>query len=188
MCFGFFLAATMAFGALQTFAPTVLERLYQMSLPAATTALSGYLLGGAAGVLAGGFLAAGRTDEDRIIVGALLAAACVAVVVALAGVPVWTVIGLMVLMGFLTGLVGPSRDLLVRRAATAGLGPRAFGRVYGVVYSGLDVGLASAPLAFGPLMDAGRYAEVLVGVAFLQGLAVFTAARVGAKSRTAAPA
>lgn len=188
MCFGFFLTATMAFGALQNFSPTVLERLYHMSLPVATSALSAYLAGGAAGTLAGGFLAAGRADADRIIAAALLAAAGVAVLIAVAVVPSWAVVGLMALMGFLTGVVAPSRDLLVRRAAMAGLGKRAFGRVYGVVYSGLDVGLAAAPLVFGPLMDAGRYPEVLVGVAVLQGLAIFTAIRVAARSRTLATA
>lgn len=183
MCFGFFLSATMAFGALQSFSPTVLERLYGLSLPLATSALSAYLVGGAGGTFAGGFLAAGRTDQDRIIAAALLAAAGVAVLLANAVAPAWTVVGLMALMGFLTGLVAPSRDLLVRRAATSGFGACAFGRVYGVVYSGLDVGLAAAPLAFGPLMDAGRYAQVLVGVALLQGLAILTAVRVGASAR-----
>jgi FSR family fosmidomycin resistance protein-like MFS transporter len=55
----------------------------------------------------------------------------------------------MAAIGFLTGLAGPSRDLLVRRAATARFGQAAFGRVYGFVYSGLDTGLALAPLVFG---------------------------------------
>lgn len=183
MCFGFFLTATMAFGALQNFSPMLLERLYGMSLPLATSALSAYLAGGAGGTFAGGFLAAGRTDQDRIIATALLAAAGVAALLAAGVMPAWTVIGLMTLMGFLTGLVAPSRDLLVRRAATAGFGARAFGRVYGVVYSGLDAGLAAAPLAFGPFMDAGRYPQVLMGVALLQGLAILTVVRVGASVR-----
>ncbi len=183
MCFGFFLTATMAFGALQNFSPAVLERLYGISLPLATSALSAYLVGGAGGTAAGGFLAAGRSDQDRIIAAALLAAACVALLLATGSPPSWAVVGLMALMGFLTGLVAPSRDLLVRRAATTGGGAHAFGRVYGVVYSGLDVGLAAAPLAFGPLMDAGRFQQVLVGVAVLQALAILTAVGMGVQSR-----
>jgi MFS family permease len=183
MCFGFFLTATMAFGALQNFSPAVLERLYGISLPLATSALSAYLVGGAGGTAAGGFLAAGRSDQDRIIAAALFAAACVALLLATGLPPSWAVVGLMALMGFLTGLVAPSRDLLVRRAATTGGGAHAFGRVYGVVYSGLDVGLAAAPLAFGPLMDAGRFQQVLVGVAVLQALAILTAVDMGVQSR-----
>jgi MFS family permease len=132
--------------------------------------------------VAGGFLAAGRSDQDRIIAAALFAAACVALLLATGLPPSWAVVGLMALTGFLTGLVAPSRDLLVRRAATTGGGAHAFGRVYGVVYSGLDVGLAAAPLAFGPLMDAGRFQQVLVGVAVLQALAILTAVRMGVQS------
>ena len=55
----------------------------------------------------------------------------------------------------------------------------AAGRVYGFVYSGLDLGLATAPLIFGGLMDARRFGEVLIGVAILQTLAIFSALRVG---------
>jgi hypothetical protein len=85
----------------------------------------------------------------------------------------------MAAIGFSTGIAGPSRDLLVRRAATARFGQAAFGRVYGFVYSGLDLGLALAPLFFGALMDGRRFADVLVGIAILQGLAIFAAVRVG---------
>jgi hypothetical protein len=74
--------------------------------------------------------------------------------------------------------------MLVRRAATATFGAAAFGRVYGFVYSGIDAGLALAPLAFGPFMDAGRYTAVLWGVATLQVLAIGTALAVGSRSRT----
>ncbi|MBK8768590.1 MAG: hypothetical protein IPM01_30300 [Burkholderiaceae bacterium] len=62
----------------------------------------------------------------------------------------------------------PSRDLLVRRVASRSLSggnkSPAFGRVYGFVYSGLDVGLALGPLAFGMLLDAGGRDGVLPGV------------------------
>ncbi len=183
MCFGFFLTATMAFGALQNFAPTLLERLYGLSLPIATSALSAYLVGGAGGTFAGGFLAARRGDQDRIIAAALFAAALMALLLATGTPPPWTVVGLMAVMGFGTGIAGPSRDLLVRRAATSGFGVRSFGRIYGVVYSGLDVGLAAAPLVFGRSMDAGRFQQVLIGVAILQGLAILTAIGVGVRAR-----
>jgi len=93
--------------------------------------------------------------------------------------PAWSILPLMAGIGFCTGTAGPSRDLLVRRAATARFGKAAYGRVYGFVYSGLDLGLATAPLIFGGLMDARRFGDVLIGVALLQGLAIFSALRVG---------
>ena len=82
-------------------------------------------------------------------------------------------------IGFFSGIAGPSRDLLVRRAATARFGQAAYGRIYGFVYSGLDAGLAVAPLVFGGYMDRGQYAAVLVGIALLQAGAILTALRVG---------
>jgi FSR family fosmidomycin resistance protein-like MFS transporter len=114
----------------------------------------------------------------------LFAAALCAVVLASAAVPGWSVVAIMGCMGFSVGFIGPSRDMLVRRAATSTFGTGAFGRVYGFVYSGIDAGLALAPLVFGPLMDAGHYTQVLWGVALLQILAIGTALRVGSRART----
>ena len=93
--------------------------------------------------------------------------------------PGWAILPLMGGIGFCTGVAGPSRDLLVRKAATARFGKAAYGRVYGFVYSGLDLGLALAPVIFGGLMDARRFGSVLVGIAVFQTLAIFTALRVG---------
>jgi MFS family permease len=94
-----------------------------------------------------------------------------------------SLVAFMAFMGFGAGFAGPSRDLLVRRAATSTFGASAYGRIYGFVYSGIDTGLAIAPIVFGLLMDAGRYAHVLWGVALLQSLAIVTALLVGARAR-----
>ena len=61
----------------------------------------------------------------------------------------------------------------------ARFGKPAIGRIYGFVYSGLDLGLACAPLFFGGLMDQQAYGSVLIGIAIFQSLAIFTALRVG---------
>ena len=86
-------------------------------------------------------------------------------------------------IGYCTGVAGPSRDLLVRRVATSRFGQAAYGRVYGFVYSGLDAGLALAPLMFGRLMDGGNFSGVLIGFAILQTLAIFTALRAGGRQQ-----
>jgi MFS family permease len=89
------------------------------------------------------------------------------------------------LMGLGAGIAGPSRDMIVKRATPA----NASGRVYGVVYSGLDIGQALAPLVFGPLMDKGQYAAVFVGLALVQAVLIASAFNVGRVRRTAlAPA
>ena len=82
--------------------------------------------------------------------------------------PVATVIVLLGLIGFGSGVAGPSRDLLVRDAAPK----NATGRVYGVVYSGLDIGLSGAPLMFGMLMDAHHPGWVFIGIGAFQALSL----------------
>lgn len=178
LCFGFFFLITVAFGAIQNFAAPILQNLYGISLTSAATALSAYLLAAAGGIFVGGFLAREHA-QDRIIAVVLALAAVLAIVMAMEILPGAAVLPAMAGIGFCTGIAGPSRDLLVRRAATARFGQAAYGRIYGFVYSGLDTGLAVAPLLFGHFMDAGRYASVLVGIAVFQALAVLTALRVG---------
>lgn len=179
LCFGFFFFTTMAFGAFQNFGTPVLQHVYGLTLAAAATGLTVFLLGGAAGMAVGGFLAGQGPAHDRRIALVLASAALLALLLASGQVPPVMVPALMAAIGFCTGLAGPSRDLLVRRAAAARFGHAAFGRVYGFVYAGLDTGLALSPLLFGPLLDGGRFGLVLVGVATLQAVAVLTALGIG---------
>ena len=183
MCFLFFLLTVMAFGGLQNFLQPILERTYGVTLAVAATALTAYLLGSAAGIAAGGFLASKGDKQERLIAAALGFGALCALLIATGWVPAWSIAVLMGLMGFGVGLAGPSRDMLVRRAATSTFGAGAFGRIYGFVYSGIDTGLAIAPIAFGLLMDAGRFPQVLWGVAALQVLAIGAALLVGSRAR-----
>lgn len=187
MCFGFFLLITTALSGLQNFGPPVLHEIYGLSLAAGASALTLFLSAGAAGMVLGGFLVTRYEHHERIVAVVLIVATAFALVLAGGDVPAWSVAALMAAMGFFTGIAGPSRDMLVRRAATARFGQRTFGRVYGFVYSGLDVGLAAAPvLIFGPLMDADHFAMVLIGVAVAQGLAVLTALGVGSNQPVSA--
>jgi MFS transporter, FSR family, fosmidomycin resistance protein len=179
MCFAFFFFATMAFGALQNYAPSVMQHLYGLSLVAGASSLTLFLLGGAAGMIVGGFVAGRHEAQERVIAFVLTAAALCAVIIASTAIPSMAVLPLMTVMGFFGGIAGPTRDMLVRRAATARFGRAAFGRVYGFVYSGLDIGLAVAPLIFGPLMDRARFAAVMGVVAISQALAIVAALGVG---------
>ena len=185
LCFAFFFLTTVAFGAFQNFGTPVLQHLYGLPLGAAATALSTFLLVAACGIFVGGFVAQHRA-QDHIIAIVLTMAAVLALFLSMELLPAWSVLPVMAGIGFFTGIAGPSRDLLVRRAATARFGQAAYGRIYGFVYSGLDSGLALSPLVFGHFMDAGHYASVLIGIAIFQGLAVLTALRVGRSAPIAA--
>lgn len=182
LSFSFYFFAAVAFGVLQNFSPVMLHEVYGLSLNISSTCLTAYMLGSAGGMVAGGFLAV-RGAHDRVIAAALGASACVAALLATGALAAWTVPLIMAVMGFGVGLAGPSRDLLVRRAAIQGIGPAAFGRVYGFVYSGMDGGFSVAPLLFGPVMDAGYYSLAFYGIALLQLLAVASALMVGVVSR-----
>ncbi len=162
--FGFFFFATFGFGALQNFAPSLLRELFDLSLGAATSALSIYLVGSGCGLLVGGFLAKPGNAHEGYVAVAFGVGAVIALSFAFLPYPVWLVLPVMAVMGFAVGIAGPSRDLLVRTSTKAKLGEGAFGRVYGMVYSGLDVGLAVAPVAFGLLLDAHQPRWVFVGI------------------------
>ena len=186
LCFAFFFFVTAAFGILQNYAPAILGNVYGMSLVLATGSLTAYLLGSAAGTVTGGFLATRNDRNDRLIAVALSFSALMALLLASGRLGSELVLPVMALMGFGVGASGPSRDLLVRRAATSQFGKTSFGRIYGFVYSGLDVGLALSPLVFGPVLDAGQFQTALVAVAVLQIAALLTAVRVGLAARASA--
>ena len=183
--FVFFSLITVAFGALQNFSAAALKAVYGLSLATSVSCLSAYLLGGSGGIVVGGFLA-NRRSEDRILATCLTFGASISLLLAAGVVEGWMVLPLMAVMGFGMGIAGPSRDLLVRKAATQGVGQASFGRVYGFVYSGLDLGVATAPLIFGPIMDAGQFSALWIGIALFQGFAVISALYVGYRVKTAA--
>jgi len=183
LCFAFFLITTGAFGVVQNYGPAILHNVYALALPVASMGLTAYLVGSALGMVVGGFVGARFEDSDFVIAPALAVSAATALLLAFGMSPALMVLPLMGLVGFGVGVAGPSRDLLVRRAATAQFGSTAYGRVYGFVYSGLDIGLAISPLVFGPLLDAGRYEVPLIGVAVLQVAALLLALTVGLGTR-----
>jgi FSR family fosmidomycin resistance protein-like MFS transporter len=178
MCFAFFLITALALGGIQSFSSSSLRDLYGMSLVWATAGYTAYMVASAAGTIWGGFLASKTTRHDRTIAFGFTAAGLMALIIATGVVPAPLAVVLMGAVGFGSGVAGPSRDLLIRAAAPK----NATGRVYGVVYSGLDTGLAIAPLLFGTLMDAHHPAWVFVFIGTFQVFALFTAIGVGANT------
>jgi MFS transporter, FSR family, fosmidomycin resistance protein len=183
MCFAFFLISAMSFGGIQSFAPAALRDLYTLPFTFATACITAYMLASAAGLAAGGFIAAKTSYHDRVIAVAFSISGLLAVLVASATPPAWMVMPLLGLIGFGAGIAGPSRDLLVHAAAPKG----ATGRVYGVVYSGLDIGLSISPVMFGALMDASHPGWVFVMIGVFQVAALLTAVGVGEKAARRAP-
>ncbi|RJG06307.1 MFS transporter [Noviherbaspirillum cavernae] len=178
MCFAFFFITAIALGGIQSFSVSGLRALYDMSLTWATAGFTTYMLASAAGMIWGGFVAAKTTRHDRTIALAFTGAGLMALVLATGSVSMPAAIVLMGLIGFGSGIAGPSRDLLIRAAAPK----NATGRVYGVVYSGLDIGMSFAPLLFGALMDASHPSWVFICIGLAQMAAIFTALGVGSNN------
>ena len=181
MCFAFFFFYAMALSVVQTFAPSAAAHLHDVPVTLVAMCLTIYMLASAGGMVLGGFLAADPTRCERIVGVGFGIAAGIALWMGLGQFPGWMVPVLFGAMGFAAGIAGPSRDLLVKRSTPA----NATGRVYGVVYSGLDIGQAFAPLVFARLMDNGRFSAVWVGLAVVQGVLIASAFNVRRVRRTA---
>jgi MFS family permease len=76
----------------------------------------------------------------------------------------------MSLNGFVNGLMQPSRDMIVRAVTPEGQ----FGKVFGFVTTGFNIGGIIAPLLFGWVMDAGHPRAVFFLVSALALLAILT--------------
>jgi len=174
LCFFYFIFQTTAAVGLQTFLPTALNVGLSIPIVLATSAMTAYLLGGTAGIVAGGFLAVRTTRHDRVAGSGLLASAALLAIVATGIVPRELIIPLFILTGFVLGATGPSRDLIVRNATPKG----AAGRVYGFVYSGLDLGATLGPVWFGLMLDHGLAREMFFVIAVLLIVAIGTVVNV----------
>jgi MFS transporter, FSR family, fosmidomycin resistance protein len=180
MCFAFFFFNAVVLSAVQAFAPEAARLLHAVPVAAAAMCLTLYMLAGAGGMVVGGFLASNPARCERVIAAGYGVSALIAVAMALLDVPGALVPLMFGLMGFASGTAGPSRDLIVKSAAPA----NATGRVYGVVYSGLDIGQAVAPLMFGTLMDHGQPMQVWLSIAAVQLVLIGSAFNVRRVRRT----
>ena len=184
MCFAFFFFFAGALSIVQSFGPQAAKELHGVPAHLAAICLTVYMVCSAGGMLLGGFLASDPDHCDRVVGVSLGSAAAIALVLGFATVPGVLVPVLFGAMGLAAGVASPSRDMLVKRATPA----NATGRVYGVVYGGLDVGQAVVPLFIGALMDQGAYRGVLLALAALQTTLIVSAFRVNAVRREAAAA
>jgi MFS family permease len=102
-------------------------------------------------MLAGGFLVARVHRHDIVAAAGFAVGSLNALLIATGAIPGAMLPVVLALSGLAVGLTYPSRDLIVRAATP----PGATGRVYGFVYSGLDVGSLATPVLCGWLMDHG---------------------------------
>ena len=157
----FFVLLAMMSGGMYNYSVVALGALYATPVSVANFALSAFLLLSAIGVLAGGLLV-GRTTRHALVAGLSLAViAAVSVLIAHVDLGTLLLIAAMTLSGFFFGVMMPSRDMIVREVTP----PGSFGKVFGFVTTGFNIGGIISPLIFGAIMDRGSPKLVFLGVA-----------------------
>jgi MFS family permease len=149
LCFVYFALLSVALIGIQTFLPATLHALRGIGLTSAGVALTAYLAGSAFGILAGGFAADRTRSHERVVALGLATAAALLLAVGVIPFPDFWLTAVLAVAGFAAGFTMPSRDMLAREAAP----PGATGKVFGFIYSGLDLGSAITPTILGLLLD-----------------------------------
>lgn len=156
----FFVLLALANAGVQNYGVVALDALRGTPLAVANAGLTAYLVMSAAGVLLGGVLVT-RVGHHAAVASAGLVASAAAVIGVIAFGGDVVMIVLLGIAGLTTGLIMPSRDMLVRAVTP----PGAFGKVFGFVTTGFNIGGMIAPIVFGWLMDTGRPAWIFVATA-----------------------
>jgi len=176
LCWIFFFFSMASTSSLQSFAPSALFSIYQVPLDIGSYYITLLALGSACGVLFGGYLAAKLQAPERIVTSCLSVTIVMCLLLGTGLIPVGLIPILFFGLGFGYGVVAPSRDLLVKAVTPKGVA----GRVYGIVYSGIDLGAAVGPFIFGFFMDVGLPKALFIGIVLFQLMIIPTVFKVSA--------
>jgi len=147
----FFILLSLSSSGITNFSVVALTSAYGLPFAAANLALSAYLTASAFGVLGGGFVADRTRSHAQVAAAGFALNAVIILLIGTIGFGPLALVAAMGTAGFLSGMIMPSRDMLVRAAAPAG----AVGRAFGIVSIGLSTGGMIGPMLFGWIMDRG---------------------------------
>ncbi len=147
----FFVLLSLSGSGISNFSVVALMSADGLSFQAANLALSAYLTASAFGVLGGGFVADRTRRHGQVAAAGFAVNAVIILLIGTIGLGPLVLAAAMGTAGFLSGMIMPSRDMLVRAAAPAG----AVGRAFGIVSIGLSTGGMIGPMLFGWIMDCG---------------------------------
>jgi MFS family permease len=145
----FFTLLNLSTGAITNFSVVALAALYATPLPLANGALSAFLTTTAIGVLAGGIIADLTRRHAEVAAASFAVTAIITLLIGTTDLDAAALIAAMAAAGFLSGMIAPSRDMMVRAAAP----PGAAGRAFGIVTTGFNIGGAIGPMLCGTIMD-----------------------------------
>lgn len=174
----FFLLLNLSTSGIQNFSVAALDLGFGVGLQLSGIALSGFLFSSALGVLVGGILAGWTVRHGLIAAAALATAAALVSIIAFTRLSPLALIMTMAAAGFLTGLIAPARDMMVRAVAP----PGTEGRVFGIVSTGFNIGGMVGPVVFGWFLDTGSPRGIFLASIFFMmltaGFALFQEYRV----------
>lgn len=181
LCWSFFFFVAMGQMGLMTFVPTLMKEIYAFELEAAAAFVSVMIGAIMIGVLLGGYLADKLRKPDVIVTVGYCIATLMVTSIWYFELVSWQLFGIFAVIGFMYGVVFPSRELLVRAATPKG----ASGKVFGFVYSGMDFGAAVTPVLFGWFVDTGvsRYAFLCVAILWVLSIVIMLLTNSATKRR-----
>jgi MFS family permease len=147
----FFVLLSLSTSGITNFSVPALMAADRLPFAAANLALTAYLTASAFGVLGGGFVADMTRRHGEVAAIGFGLNAVLVLLIGTVGLGSALLAATMGLAGFLSGMIMPSRDMLVRAAAPAG----AIGRAFGIVTIGFSIGGTIGPMLFGWIMDRG---------------------------------
>ena len=167
--FLFYCMNQLAGGGLRNFSVAGLAETHDTPHAIANAAFTAFLVANAAGVLVGGWIADRTKHHEAIACYGLAIAAAVVLLIGVFDLPGFVLVTVFAFAGLVNGLIGPARDMLIRRASPKG----SMGKVFGFVFSGQTIGSAIAPLLFGLMIDVGAPAWIFYTSAIFTVISMF---------------
>jgi MFS transporter, FSR family, fosmidomycin resistance protein len=168
----FFVLLAVMSGGIYNYSVVAFGALYGTPVATANAALTGFLVMSAIGVLAGGVLVGRTSRHGTVATLSLIAIALLVVLLAEIDTGLIALIGVMAAAGFFFGAMMPSRDMIVREITP----PGSFGKVFGFVTTGFNIGGIVSPLMFGAIMDHSNPRLVFLLVAACSLVSIATVA------------
>jgi FSR family fosmidomycin resistance protein-like MFS transporter len=158
----------------QFFTDKVYYVMHQIPVVLGNSFITVYVFGIAGGILAGGYVADKVASHMRLAFWTFLLSGVFTFGMAIAPPEAGILYAVFAVAGFFFGFGFSSRDLVVSSLAP----PESSGKVFGFVFSGLDIGAASVPIVFGYMLGAGLEAWVFYVASVLlvgAGISVYAA-------------
>jgi MFS transporter, FSR family, fosmidomycin resistance protein len=178
--FFFYVAVALGGQGIQQFSPSALPQMFDIELSTANQVLFIYMAGISIGVLVGGYIADKVHRMELVATVGYFISIVMVCLIAMHFMSFPLAATALVIAGFMSGIVMPSRDVLVRAVTPKGNA----GKAFGFVNSGFGFGGMIAPIIFGSIMDTGEVTNIYYATAVFMFFAIVTAIAAGRYART----